>query len=325
MEEILVTGGTGLLGYHIVNQAIKKGYKVRALVRPGSDTSWLSSLKCTLLYGQITSKEDIFKAVKDCDYVIHAAAKTSQTGKPEAFYPVNVESTKHLIQACQEYKLKRMVFVSSANTFTNGSKANPGTEDSGFMPWLNNSGYARSKLEAQNIILDACRKESLNAIVVVPTLMVGSHDVKPSSGQILLKGLKQIAFYPPGGKSFVDVAHVADATVNGLKNGRIGECYLLAGKNMYYGEFFKLAGQVSGKKHVRIKVPGFLLKAAGILGDILTMSGIEVAFNSTNIRVLCLNNFFSNGKAMNELDMKETDIETAVRNAITWFKANDYI
>lgn len=325
MEQVLVTGGSGLLGYHVVNQAINAGYQVKAMVRPGSNTSFLTSLKCKLFYGQISSKEDIFKAVRGCQYVIHAAAKTSQTGKPEAFYPVNVDSTKYLIQACKAYKIKRMVFVSSANTFTNGSMSHPGNEDSGFMPWLKNSAYAKSKMVAQNMVLEACRNGSLDAIVVVPTLMVGSHDVKPSSGKILLNGLKTIAFYPAGGKSFVDVEHAANASVNGLKKGRSGECYLLSGKNMYYGEFFKLAGQVSGKKQLLIKVPQFLLKLAGIIGDILTKAGIGVSFNSTNIRVLCLDNFFSNHKAMHELDMKETDIKTAIGKAITWFKANDYI
>ncbi|MFB6317451.1 NAD-dependent epimerase/dehydratase family protein [Saccharicrinis sp. FJH54] len=325
MEYVLVTGGTGFLGYHVVNEALKQGYGVRAIVRKHSDVSFLSQLDCSMIYGDITVKQDIEEAVKNCDYVIHCAAKTGQTGEADAFVPVNVDSTRYLAEACRKFKVKRMVYVSSANSFKNGTKTNPGTEASDFMPWLNKSGYASSKYLAQTYIQETCKKHALDAVIVAPTFMLGSYDVKPSSGKLLLQGLKHIVFYPPGGKSFVDVTLVAYGTVNALKRGKNGEVYLLAGQNLSYREFFRITAQICSKRQVLIKVPGFLLKLAGLLGDLLTFFGLNVSFNSLNIKLLTLSNYFSNHKAKQELGLKDTDIKRSVQDAIDWFTENNYI
>jgi dihydroflavonol-4-reductase len=325
MEHILVTGGTGFLGYHIVNEAINQGYGVKALVRKRSDISFLSQLDCHIIYGDITTKHDILEAVKGCSYIIHCAAKTSQTGKLDEFVPVNIKSTEYLIEACQTYAIKRMVFVSSANSFTCGSKVHPGTEDSGFMPQLKKSAYAVSKNMAHKMVLKACKDGRLNAVVVAPTFMIGSYDVKPSSGKLVLNGLKKVTLFPPGGKSFVDVENVANAAVNALTRGRSGEAYLLSGVNLNYNEFFNVVGKENGISPLQIRVPGFILKMAGYVGDVLTAAGFKVVFNSINIRILTLSNFFSNRKAKADLGMKETNINRSVRNAINWFTENNYI
>ncbi|MFC0876118.1 NAD-dependent epimerase/dehydratase family protein [Saccharicrinis sp. FJH2] len=325
MEQILVTGGTGFLGYHIVNEAIGQGYAVKAIVRKHSDISFLSQLDCHIIYGDITSKQDVTEAVKGCHYVIHCAAKTSQTGKLNEFIPVNVTSTQLIIEACQQFNVKRLVYVGSANSFTNGTKIQPGTEDSGFIPWLQKSGYAMSKYMAQSMLQKTCKDKTIDAVIVAPTFMIGSYDVKPSSGKLLLQGLKGIAFYPPGGKSFVSVTNVANATVNALKKGKSGEAYLLSGINLTYGEFFRIVGKNSSKKQILIKVPGLILKLAGLIGDLLTSMGNDVSYNSINIRLLMLSNYFSNQKAKKELGLKDTEINSSVQDAIDWFTENNYI
>ncbi|GET31147.1 HpnA protein [Prolixibacter bellariivorans] len=324
---VLVTGANGLLGSHVVRKLAEQKFAVRAMVREGSNRKALEGVTCVLFEGRITDKEEVERAVSGCDYVIHVAAKTSQApSNVEAFYKTNIESTRYLIDACLRCKVKRFVFVSSANCFGNGTKSAPGNEQKPFMPWLKKSGYAYSKLLAQQMVLQEI-KQQLNAVVVNPTFMIGDNDTKPSSGRIFFHVLKKpVIFYPPGGKNFVDVETAAQGVVNAMLNGKRGECYLLAGENLSYLEFFKMITGVVGQKSVFIQIPSWVLKTAGFVGDMLEkIFHIPIQLTAVNAKMLCENNFYTAQKAMNEIDFEMTPIYQSIEKTILWFRKNNYI
>ncbi len=326
MERVLVTGANGLLGANIVAQLNSMNFRVRILVRKGSNRISLKGLDFEVFEGEITCKEDVFHAVSGCDYVIHSAARTAQSPSDlEAYREVNINATRLLMDAAKHGKVKRFVFVSTANSFTNGSLTNPGNENSGFMPWLKKSGYAYSKYLAQMEVIKQAKEKGFPAVVVSPTFMIGPRDAKPSSGRLILHGHKnRIVFYPPGGKSFVDVEAAAEAACRALTQGKIGESYLLAGTNMTYRDFFNLISQVTGKKKVLIPIPQWLLTFNGYLSTVLhKLFSISLPLNVTNARLLGLDNYFSNAKAVSELGMRQTDLKNSVTRAINWFEKNN--
>ncbi|MFK5855455.1 MAG: NAD-dependent epimerase/dehydratase family protein [Bacteroidota bacterium] len=328
MKKVLVTGANGLLGANIVRQLSLLGYKPKAMLRKGSNTLSLVGAEYELIEGEITNKDDVYKAVADCDFVIHNAAQTSQSlPNLAAYYEVNIEATKTIIEACKHFNVKRFVFVSTANCYTNGSIKNPGNETSKFMPWVVDSGYAYSKFLAQLRVLKEFTDNGFPSIVVNPTFMVGPYDAKPSSGKLLLHGYNsKIVFYPPGGKSIVDVEYAAQATCNALTLGKVGKAYLLAGKNITYKDFFKIIEKQSGKHKVLIPIPRTLLLTLGrVFSLIENIFSISLPLNNVNARLLGLDNYFSNRKAVAELDLQETDINNAVAKSITWFKQNGQI
>jgi dihydroflavonol-4-reductase len=328
MEKVLVTGANGLLGSNIVRQLSAKGYLVKAMVRKGSDMLSLEGGKFELFEGEITDPGHVSIAVMGCDYVVHAAARTSQfPSNLEAFTKANIDATHNLIEACKEYKVKRFVFVSTANCFTNGSIENPGNESSGFMDWLKGSGYAYSKYLAQMEVLRQAMENAFPAIVVNPTFIIGPYDAKPSSGKLILYACKNyIVFYPPGGKNFVDAEHVAKAISNALKKGKLGESYLLAGKNLTYKDFFCVVKKYTGRRNILIPIPIILLSTMGKLSSLIEhYFPVSLPLNSVNVKLLCLENYFSNNKAKTELKLEETEINNAVSNAIDWFKQNKYL
>ena len=325
MKKVLVTGANGLLGANIVRQLGTAGYLAKAMVRKGSNTLSLEGANYELFEGAITSEKDVYEAVSACDYVIHSAASTAQTpSNVEAFRKTNIDATRLIMEACKHFNIERFIFVSTANCFTNGSIENPGDETSGFMPWLKGSGYAYSKYLAQQEVLENVKKHAFPAIVVSPTFMLGPHDSKPSSGKLLLYGYnKKIVFYPPGGKSFVDVEFAAKAICNALTKGRVGETYLLAGNNMTYKDFFKLVEKQTGKRKILIQIPGKVLTTLGSsVGFFGKVFGLSLPLNTVNARLLSLDNYFSNKKAVSELGLEETDVDAAVASAIDWFKQN---
>jgi len=325
--KVLVTGANGLLGSHVVRALLNNRYEVRAMVRKGSNLKALEGLNYELFEGQITRQEDVKKAVEACNFVIHVAANTAQTSSNlEVFRKPNIDSTQFLIDACKKYGVKRFVFVSTANCFGNGTKENPGNENKPFLSWLKNSGYAYSKYLAQQIVLKETVENKFNTVIVNPTFLIGANDVKPSSGQIFSYVLnKSIAFYPPGGKNFVDAETASNGVVRALKNGRNGECYLLAGENHSYKDFFKITKKITGQKTVLIPIPKWVLIFLGQIGNLIEkILKIPVQLNYTNSKMLCLGNYFTADKAINKLNFKITPTKESAEKAILWFQSNNY-
>ena len=91
----LVTGGTGLLGSHIVEHLVKAGRKVRALVRQGSDTSWLETQPVELVTGHLQDEDSLSKACQGVDVVYHSAAKVGDWGPWKDYEEIEVFSGSH--------------------------------------------------------------------------------------------------------------------------------------------------------------------------------------------------------------------------------------
>jgi dihydroflavonol-4-reductase len=139
--KVLVTGANGLLGSNVASQLTKQGYNVVAVVRKGSNQLALKGIPCEIIECNLTNVADVEKAIFGCDYVVHCAANTQQKpNKLEAFKKINIDATSILIRLSKQHKIKRFVFVSTANCFTNGTIQNPGDESKGFMPWLKKFG-----------------------------------------------------------------------------------------------------------------------------------------------------------------------------------------
>jgi dihydroflavonol-4-reductase len=321
--KVLVTGANGLLGSHIVRELLKRNFQVKVLVRPGSDLLALEGLDLEIFRGQITVNKDVQCAVYDCDFVIHAAARTAQ--KPsclEAYRKVNINSTRYIIEACKLNNVKRMVYVSSANCFGDGTKTSPGTEQSPFQTWLKKSGYAYSKYLAQQMVLAESQQGDFDAVVVNPAFIIGPGKITTGSGQIFSHILnKKVAYYPPGGKNIVDAETAAFGVVQALEKGNNGECYLLAGETLSFREFLQHVIKITGQKTLLLPVPSILLKLMGFLGDFSEkVLKIPVKLTSVNSRLLLQKNYYSPAKAKKELDFPHVPAAIAIQKTIRWLE-----
>ncbi|MEU6862298.1 NAD-dependent epimerase/dehydratase family protein [Streptomyces sp. NPDC046876] len=114
MKQILITGATGFLGGHLVDGCLREGHRVRALVRPGSDTARLRALPgVELATGDLTRPDSLVRAAEGCDAVVHSAARVVDHGSRAAFTAANVTGTLRLMAAARTAGAKRFVFVSS--------------------------------------------------------------------------------------------------------------------------------------------------------------------------------------------------------------------
>ena len=326
--KVLVTGANGLLGANLIRELINYGVAVKAFVRPDANLKSLHGVPCQIHRGSILSYDDIHVALEDCDAVIHAASTTSVRPVEFEFYEkTNVESTKNIVQAVMRQGSKRLVYVSTANVFGPGPMTNPGTERSSFTLGKFNSGYINSKHMAQHYVLHHTKTHNLNAVVVNPTFLIGPYDTKPSSGKIILFGLKHGKYWcPPGGKNFVHVRDVARGIYSALMDGRTGECYLLGGENLSYQDFFYLLSLTSGQKRKPFVVPKGVILAAGTVAQAwAALTDQTLSFNKTNAQLLTLDNYYSGEKAKTEFKLQVTPIKLAIKEALDWFVKENYI
>ncbi len=323
--KVLVTGANGLLATNTIVVLLSRGYQVRGLIRDAKKLLLPQQDNLELAIGDITDTKSLERAAEHCDYIIHCAATTDQSLLHYAdYHQINVMGTENIIQAALKHRIKKIVYVGTANTFGYGTLQVPGDETLPAKKPFSSAWYAKSKLEGQYRALASMDK--IPVTVVSPTFMIGPYDGKPSSGAIIRMGYgKKVIFHPPGGKNFVNVEDAANGVVNALENGKNGEAYLLAGENLTYRQFFRKLGEQTGRRTLLIQVPSFVLLAAGYIGDLFRALGLKTPLSSTNMKILCVRNYYSNRKAQQELGVTFQPIENGISKAIAWFKAHQML
>lgn len=319
--KVLITGANSLLGANVTDELLKAGYTVKAMVRR-KDSMPFTRERLEVYEGSILQCEAAKSAVAGCEVIVHLAANTSQRAQSYASYTaVNVQGTRHMLEAAEAHGVRRFIYVSSANTVGYGSIEVPGTETDAMRDPFTRSGYARSKKEAEDLVLQVGAAGKMEVMVVNPCFLIGAYDTRPSSGKILLRALgKRIVWVPPGGKNFISARDAATAIVRAITRGETGERYLLAGENRSYEDFYKCMRSVSGDRFRIVVIPACILKAIGTLGSIAAYCGMPNAFHLNNIRILCVNNFYSARKATCQLELSVTPLSVTITEALGWFR-----
>ncbi len=327
MKHILVTGADGLLGSNLVRELVRRNYQVRAFVLPDSPSKSLEGLPVEFCYGCILNPDSLEKAMKGMEGVIHAAACTQcWPTRSRKIMDVNLEGTRHLIQVCSKATISKLVFISSASAFGFGSKSKPGDESTPFVGNKYGMDYIDSKYKAQQELLEAVKKNRLPATVINPTFMLGPFDSKPLGGRLILEMHRGgLCLCPPGGKNFVFVKDVATAIANALERGKIGECYITGHENLTYRVAFSRIAKALVLPPPKLEMPAPLIKLAGRAGSfVASIRGKRPLLSFPMAKISCDFQFFSSEKAVRELDMPQTPIEVAAREAFDWFKMNNY-
>jgi nucleoside-diphosphate-sugar epimerase len=169
---ILLTGGSGFVGSYVAEQLAEQGHTVRALVRPRSDRRLLQPLpRIEFALGAVEQPESLGEAVRDCSVVVHVAGLV-KARKPQEFFDVNAEGTKHLLEAAiWAGGVRRFVYVSSLTAAGPSLDGHPIPDDAAPNPVTN---YGRSKLAGELAVLAA--QERIPVTVLRPPMVYGPRD-----------------------------------------------------------------------------------------------------------------------------------------------------
>jgi len=316
---IFLTGISGLLGTNLALLLLENGYTIKALVRNINSFKTIAHERLQLIQG--TLSDDLSAHLINVDTVIHAAAECRQDLiNYTDYYQPNYIGTKTLLDATIKLKVRKFIFVSTANTIGYGTQEiTTPQEDRPMRPPFTRSMYARSKAAAEAYILN--QREQIQVHIINPTFIIGPYDSKPGSGKIVLMSLKKrLIFYPPGGKNFVAVKEVCTIIRKCINSGINGKRYLAAGENFTYLDFFRTLKKLHHRKQLPLPIPSIALQIIGGVGDILRFYKIKTIFSSNNMKTICVNTFYGTHSGLKEFNITNQPIAIALQESITYFQ-----
>lgn len=326
--KVLVTGATGFIGGNLARMLWRNGYQVRALVRPGSNTTAIDDTGIEPVTGDILDRDSVVRAAQGCQALFHCAALyTFWSPDPNLVYRTNVEGTTNVLDAAGDAGVPKIVYTSTVSTI-GFSSSGPGNEDTPVDPTRLAGAYKKSKYQAEQVALGKAY-EGLPVVVVNPTAPVGPWDVKPTpTGRIVLDFLKgRIPAYVSSGMNLVDVEDVAAGHILAMEKGRPGQRYILGNINVTLQQLFSTLADISGLRPPRWRVPFWLVTMAGYLDQVVegNLMGREPRIPLEGIKAARRPMYVDCAKAIGELGLPQSSVERALKNAMEWFTDFGYL
>jgi dihydroflavonol-4-reductase len=255
---VLVTGGTGFLGEHVVRRLVAAGtYHVRVMAR--SHAPVLEDLGVELCRGDVAGDDDaLARALAGARAVFHLAGLVSRNPEDgQQMMRVHVDGTRKVMAAAKAAGVGRVVLASTSGTVAVATDDTPRDETAPYaIDIVAGWPYYLSKVYQEKEALALGGKLGVEVVVVNPSLLLGPGDRRLSSTGDVQKFLRgHIPIVPPGGINFVDVRDAAEATVAALEQGTSLERYLLGGPNWTFAEFFGRLGRIAKVPAPRLRLP----------------------------------------------------------------------
>ena len=331
----LVTGATGFIGGNLARALAARDEAVRVLVRPTTNDLAIRDVKATRVIGDLLSPESLRQAVAGCETVYHCAANYSFWSRQrEAIYRTNVQGTRNLLDAARAAGVRKVVFTSSVSTIglpkSGGGDPNGPLGDESMPPEPSHliGHYKQSKLQAEELAL-SYNHDNFQVVVVNPCAPVGEWDVKPTpTGRIPLDFARgRVPGYLDTGMNLVDVSDVAQGHILAMERGKPGERYILGNRNLTLLEVFHILGRITGRRPPRVRFPYWLILGIAYCDQWLE-SGLlrrEPAIPVEGIKITRHPMYVSSDKAIAELGLPQSPVETALEKAIRWFADYGYL
>jgi len=326
--KVLVTGATGFVGAAVARALIAAGTEVRVLIRRDSDLRNLGGLKVEQAHGDLRDQDSLRRALSGCTQLYHVAAHYALWATdPSVFYEVNVTGTRMLLETARKLGTERIVYTSTIGAIGLPAGGGPGTEETPISLSQMAGDYKRSKYLAEQEVLKLARA-GLPVVIVNPSAPVGERDIKPTpTGQMIVDFMKgRMWAYLDTGMNLIDVDDVAVGHLRAMERGRVGERYILGNRNLSLREIFDMLSELTGVKAPRIKLPWqAVLPLAHVncwIADHVTHQPPRIPLEG--VRMAKYRMHYDCSKALRELALPQTPVETALEKAVKWFRDHGY-
>ncbi len=324
----LVTGATGFLGSAVMRCLLAAGHEVRVLARPNSDRRNLEKQSIEISEGDLRDPISLKRAMSGCDNLFHVAADYRLwVPDPDTMHAINIEGTKALMLASAEADVSRIVYTSSVATLGLNTNGLPANEETPSSLETKTGHYKRSKFLAEQTVKKLIDELKLPIVIVNPSTPIGPYDIRPTpTGRVVLDTL--LGRMPAYVNTGLNIAHVDDIAYGHLlayQHGKIGESYVLGGEDMTLLQILEAIDKINGKQIKRINLPvNLILPIAWIMERISMITNEEPRATMDSIRMAKKIMFFSSEKAKRELGYQYRPATEALKDAVKWFKENNY-
>lgn len=327
--EVLITGASGFVGSAVLRALLQARFTVRALVRRAIPRDDLVTTGVEFVNGDLRDVDSLRVACAGCRYLFHVAADYRLSLRDSAgMMAANVDGTRNLMREASRAGIERIVYTSSVATLKpHEDGAAAGEKD--IMAARDAIGpYKRSKIIAEQLVLDMVRKTGLPAVIVNPSTPVGPCDVRPTpTGRIIVSAASgQIPVYVDTGLNLVHVDDVASGHLAALQRGRIGERYILGGQNIAFSEMLAEIAKLVGRPGPRLGIPWYLALPVAAAGEARAfLTGDEPLATWAGVRLARHKMYFSSERAERELGYRARPHLAALRDALAWFDRHGYL
>lgn len=325
---IIVTGAAGHLGNTLIRKLETQEVAVRGLLLPGETGESATVEYITGDVRDIESLRPLFEDTERYDvYLIHTAGIIDISEKiTPALYDVNVKGTRNIIALCKEYSVKRLVYVSSVHAIPELDNYRVIEEVTEFSPEEVVGGYAKTKAEATQAVMEAA-EQGMDAVIVHPSGILGPYD---KSNNHLVQTVndyihRRLPASIQGGYDFVDVRDAADGCLLALEKGEAGECYILSNRYYTIKELLSIIRSIYGGRKLPVFPMWFVKMVAPLMQWIAKLRNKRPLYTKYSLYTLTSNARFSHDKATHKLGYRPRDLLYTIMDTVEWLKRKETI
>jgi len=330
---ILVTGGTGLVGTHLLMDLIKENKTIRAIYRSEKsltkakhifelyDINWeIAGQKIEWIKSDLLNPDVLFDAFDGVEEVYHCAAMVSFNKKDkETLCKVNIEGTANVVNLCLEKGIKKLCHVSSTAAI---GKASENIIRDEKCVWENDgtiSHYSISKYFSEMEVWRGS-EEGLDVVIVNPSIIIGAGDWTQSSSNLFLKIWKGLKYYSIGVNAFVDVRDVSQAMTQLMKSKIKNQRFLVVGENLTFQNVFNLIAEALNKSKPTVLVRPWMAKLIWRVEAVKNfLFGTDPLVTKEASNSALSEVYYSNEKIKKELNFKFYSIKDSINHTAKLF------
>jgi len=314
----LVIGANGFLGSHVTRQLVAHGHEVRAMVRPNAMTIGIDDLPATRFSGDIWDNDTLREAMAGVDDVYYCVVDTrGWLRDPAPLFRTNVDGTRNVLEIAKDAGLQRFIYTSSYVTVgrRRGHRASEDDiiVDRGLTP------YVRSRVQAENIVLQYAKEHGLPAVALCVSTTYGSGDWGRTPHGAIIAGAAfgKLPFVMSGIElEAVGVDEAARAMILAAERGRIGERYLISEKMISNADVVRIAAEAAGVPAPTKAIPLSRSYALATAGSIKAkLRGTDERLSLGSLRLMRAEAPVDHGKAVRELGWEPRPVEESIREA----------
>lgn len=329
---ILVTGGTGLVGSHLIYKLIIAGETPVVMKRSTSDISKTKKVfsyyaddvenlfsRVKWIDGDILDYSSVLDAMEGITHVYHTAASVSfQSSDKNTLIATNIRGTANIVNAALEKKISKLLHISTIGALGRADATGIVTEETHWNS-KKSSVYSTSKYHAEMEVWRGIA-EGLNAVIINPSIIIGPGDWNSGSSKLFTTMHNGLKFYSIGSNGFVDVEDVVTAMILLMKSEISGHRFIINSENISYKQFFNWMAESLNVDAPKYKAGVFL---SGIVWRLLWAKGLLTGKISTitkeTAETACQNYNYSNEKIIEETGIEFMSVRKSLEKNVKLF------